>query len=84
MMAIVLSGRTPIPVRCPNLSPLFAILTKTVGCVPKIPNLELSAVRSPTLSPTATPHPVSPLDATVRLNPLDATYKKQGGGGCYC
>ncbi len=84
MMAIVLSGRTPIPVRCPNLSPLFAILTKTVGCVPKIPNLELSAVRSPTLSPTVTPHPVSPLDATVRLNPLDDTYKKQGGGGCYC
>src|SRR6267143_2001887 len=38
--AMALPGRTSIPVRCPGLSPLFATLTKTVGCVPKIAILE--------------------------------------------
>src|SRR6266849_4658545 len=34
--------RTSIPVRCLDLSPLFATLTKTAGCVPKIPKTERS------------------------------------------
>src|SRR6266436_7885111 len=38
--AIFLPGRTSIPVRCPDLSPLFAALTKTAGCVPRVPILE--------------------------------------------
>ncbi len=38
--AMVLPGRTSIRVRCPDLSPLFATLTKTAGCGPKIPMLE--------------------------------------------
>src|SRR5712691_1543862 len=38
--AMVLPGRTSIPVRCPDLSPLFATLRKTAGCVPNIPILE--------------------------------------------
>jgi hypothetical protein len=35
------AGRTSIPVYCQHLSLLFATLTKTAGCVPKIPILEL-------------------------------------------
>ncbi len=38
--AMVPPGRTSIPVRCRELSPLFATLTKTAGCVSKIPILE--------------------------------------------
>src|SRR5882762_3786382 len=38
--AIVLPGRTSIPVRYPYLSPLFATLTKTAGCVPRVPVLK--------------------------------------------
>src|SRR5260370_35600879 len=34
--ALALPGRSSLPVRCPGLSPLFAILTKTAGCVPQI------------------------------------------------
>src|SRR6266550_4815688 len=37
--------RTSIPVRCLDLSPLFATLTKTAGCAPKIPNMEHSGSR---------------------------------------
>ena len=37
--------RTSIPVRCLDLSPLFATLTKTAGCVPKVPNMEHSGSR---------------------------------------
>ena len=44
--AVVLCGRTSILVRCPNLSPLFLALTKTAGCVLKIPILELANHRS--------------------------------------
>jgi hypothetical protein len=38
--AMVLPARISIPVRCHDLSPLFATLTKIAGCVPKVPILE--------------------------------------------
>jgi hypothetical protein len=41
LMTILLIGRTSLPVRCHGLSSLFASLTKTAGCVAKIPILEL-------------------------------------------
>ena len=41
------AGRASIPVRCLDLSPLFATLTQTAGCVPKIPILETSSLPAP-------------------------------------
>ena len=41
------AGRASIPVRCLDLSPLFATLTQTPGCVPKIPILETSSLPAP-------------------------------------
>ena len=39
------TGRTPIPVRCLGLSPLFATLTQTAGCVSEVPILEFTTPR---------------------------------------
>jgi hypothetical protein len=41
---MIRTGRTSIPVRCLDLSPLFATLTQTAKCVPEIPILELTTV----------------------------------------
>ena len=42
--------QVPYPV-----TPLFATLTKTAGCIPTIPILELNPLRPPALSPTPDP-----------------------------
>jgi hypothetical protein len=80
------------------LSPLFATLAKTAGCVPKIPNLELSIVRSPTLIPYSYSPPRKSFNCNTYGSPRKCckqktygaakpfrcnTYKKQGGWGCY-
>jgi len=45
---IPLCGRTSILVRCRDLSPLFPTLTKTAGCISKIPILELTPLQPET------------------------------------
>src|SRR6266849_232871 len=77
-----------IPVRCLDLSPLFAILTQTAGCVPKIPILELSTACRPKLSPTSYPlsfHILSHFFAlsktsTHLLSCASALFAKKHGG----
>src|SRR5712692_3361141 len=91
-MGIVLSGRTPIPVRCPDLSPFFLTLTRTPGVWAYSSHF---GTRRRVDVPTCRRFPVllSPLPATLmhlpasvankrltaRLSSLDTTLTKKRG-----